>query len=131
MEHPRLCPALADAAAAAGVELDIKGGRHYTASQLLAGGFDLRNTAARLGHTQAALILHERLTPWRDRISTVHLTYEGSVAHYLGLLEHVLQRYEDAERSFAFALEIHERMNAAWSVAMALASWISAPLVAQ
>ena len=31
--------------------LVIKGGRHYTASQLLAGGFDLRNTAARLGHS--------------------------------------------------------------------------------
>jgi integrase len=42
---------VADAAAAAGVDLDIKGGRHYTASQLLAGGFDLRNTAARLGHS--------------------------------------------------------------------------------
>ena len=41
----------ADAADAVGVELDIKGGRHYTASQLLAGGFDLRNTAARLGHS--------------------------------------------------------------------------------
>ena len=41
----------AEAAEAAGVELDIKGGRHYTASQLLAGGFDLRNTAARLGHS--------------------------------------------------------------------------------
>jgi integrase len=42
---------IAAAAAAAGVKLDIKGGRHYTASQLLAGGFDLRNTAARLGHS--------------------------------------------------------------------------------
>ena len=42
---------IAAAAAAAGVDLDIKGGRHYTASQLLAGGFDLRNTAARLGHS--------------------------------------------------------------------------------
>jgi len=42
---------VAAAAAAAGVELDIKGGRHYTASQLLAGGFDLRNTATRLGHS--------------------------------------------------------------------------------
>jgi integrase len=40
-----------DAAAAAGVELDIKGLRHYTASQLLAASFDLRNTAARLGHS--------------------------------------------------------------------------------
>jgi integrase len=42
---------VAEAAAAAGVKLDIKGGRHYTASQLLAGGFDLRNTAARLGES--------------------------------------------------------------------------------
>jgi integrase len=42
---------VAEAAEAAGVSLDIKGGRHYTASQLLAGGFDLRNTAARLGHS--------------------------------------------------------------------------------
>jgi integrase len=39
-----------DLAAAAGVKLNIKGLRHYTASQLLAGRFDLRNTAARLGH---------------------------------------------------------------------------------
>ena len=42
---------VAEAAEAAGVKLDIKGGRHYTASQLLAGGFDLCNTAARLGHS--------------------------------------------------------------------------------
>ena len=42
---------IAAAAEAAGTDLDIKGGRHYTASQLLAGGFDLRNTAARLGHS--------------------------------------------------------------------------------
>jgi integrase len=39
-----------DRAAAAGVKLNIKGLRHYTASQLLAARFDLRNTAARLGH---------------------------------------------------------------------------------
>jgi len=50
--EPGLCHArVADVADAAGVELDIKGGRHYTASQLLAGGFDVRNTAARLGHS--------------------------------------------------------------------------------
>ena len=42
---------IAAVAEAAAVDLDIEGGRHYTASQLLAGGFDLRNTAARLGHS--------------------------------------------------------------------------------
>jgi integrase len=37
-------------AEAAGVSLNVKAMRHYTASQLLAAGFDLQNTAARLGH---------------------------------------------------------------------------------
>lgn len=35
---------------AIGIDLTIKTLRHYTASQLLAAGFDLANTAARLGH---------------------------------------------------------------------------------
>jgi integrase len=42
---------VADLAAVAGVELNIKALRIYTASQLLAAGFDLGNTAARLGHS--------------------------------------------------------------------------------
>jgi integrase len=41
---------VAEVAEGAGVNLNIKALRHYTASQLLAGGIDLRNTAARLGH---------------------------------------------------------------------------------
>ena len=41
---------VSDLADAAGVELNIKKLRHYTASQLLAARFDLQNTAARLGH---------------------------------------------------------------------------------
>lgn len=42
---------MGDFARAAGVSLDIKSIRHYTASQMLADGFDLGNTAARLGHS--------------------------------------------------------------------------------
>jgi integrase len=42
---------VADLAKAAGVSLNIKTIRHYTASQMLAEGFDLGNTAARLGHS--------------------------------------------------------------------------------
>jgi integrase len=41
---------VAEVAAHAGMSLNVKALRHYTASQLLAGGIDLRNTAARLGH---------------------------------------------------------------------------------
>jgi len=40
-------------AATAGIELVIKGLRHYTVSQLLAASFDLRNTVARLGPAEA------------------------------------------------------------------------------
>jgi hypothetical protein len=54
---------VAEVADAAGVGLDIKGGRHYTASQLLAGGFDLRNTAARLGHSGGATTLRHYADP--------------------------------------------------------------------
>jgi integrase len=41
---------VAEMAGTAGVVLNIKALRQYSASQLLAGGIDLRNTAARLGH---------------------------------------------------------------------------------
>src|SRR5277367_462082 len=59
---------VADAAAVAGVELDIKGGRHYTASQLLADGFDLRNTAARLGHSGGGATRGRREHPVAHRL---------------------------------------------------------------
>ena len=58
---------VAEAADAAGVKLDIKGGRHYTASQLLAGGFDLRNTAARLGHSGGGVTTLRHPAPARTR----------------------------------------------------------------
>ncbi len=45
------------------VDLDIKGGRHYAASQLLVGGFDLRNTAARLGYSGGATTLRYYADP--------------------------------------------------------------------
>src|ERR1700749_3318578 len=41
---------VAEIAKSAGVSLNVQALRAYTASQLLAGGIDLRNTAARLGH---------------------------------------------------------------------------------
>jgi integrase len=54
---------VAEAAQAAGVSLNIKALRHYTASQLLAGGIDLRNTAARLGHGGGGATLRHYADP--------------------------------------------------------------------
>ena len=52
---------------AAGVEFDIKGGGHYTAGQFPVGGFDVRNTAARLGHSGGGGAAALRRPGSRDR----------------------------------------------------------------
>jgi hypothetical protein len=75
-----------DLAAAAGVKLNIKGLRHYTASQLLAARFDLRNTAARLGHgSGGATTLRHYADPVSevDRRAAAYLAQltAGSAAH--------------------------------------------------
>jgi hypothetical protein len=77
-----------DLAAAAGVKLNIKGLRHYTASQLLAARFDLRNTAARLGHgSGGATTLRHYADPVSevDRRAAAYLAQltAGSVAQEL------------------------------------------------
>jgi len=59
---------VADLADVAGVELNIKAIRHYTASQLLAAGFDLGNTAARLGHSGGGAVT---LKHYADPVSEV------------------------------------------------------------
>jgi integrase/DNA-binding transcriptional regulator YhcF (GntR family) len=75
---------VADAAAAAGTELDIKGLRHYTASQLLAASFDLRNTAARLGHSgggATTLRHYADPVPEVDRRAAAYLSQLTSAAY--------------------------------------------------
>ena len=54
---------VADLADAAGVKLNIKALRHYTASQLLAAGFDVGNIAARLGRSGGATTLKHYADP--------------------------------------------------------------------
>jgi integrase len=68
---------VAEAAAAAGVTFSIKGARHYTASQLLAAGFDRRNTAARLGHSgggATTLKYYADPVPEADRRAAAYLS---------------------------------------------------------
>jgi integrase len=66
------------AADAAGVDLDIKGGRHYTATQLLGAGFDRRNTAAGLGHSgggATTLRYYADPVPEADRRAATYLAH--------------------------------------------------------
>ena len=79
--------------------------------------------AARCGHRHAAAILSELLLPWHAQIVTTHITVSGSVAHYLGLLDHALDRYEEADQWFAEALACHEGMEAPYFVASTQTAW--------
>jgi hypothetical protein len=51
------------------VRLDIKGMRHYTASQLLAAGFDLGNTAARLHYADPVSEVDRRAAQYLAQIT--------------------------------------------------------------
>ena len=68
---------VAQTAGVADVTFSIREGRHYTASQLLAAGFDRRNTAARLGHSgggATTLKFYADPVPEADRRAAVYLS---------------------------------------------------------
>jgi hypothetical protein len=76
---------VANLAAAAGVQLNIKALRPYTASQLLTAGFDLGNTAARLGHSGGGATT---LKHYADPVSEV----DRRAAAYLAQLTTVVEQ---------------------------------------
>ena len=66
-----------------------------------------------LGDVERGQILYELLSPYAE----VHLAdgrpiagCRGYGAHYLGMLDGLLGRFDDAERHFELALRLHERM---------------------
>ena len=52
-----------------------------------------------------------------------HHGQSGSVAHYLGRLSHVLDRYDEADLWFTEALACHEGMEAPFFVAYTQTAW--------
>jgi tetratricopeptide (TPR) repeat protein len=87
-------------------------------------GFDLRRDlvmgpslanlaylCSRLGDVDGAAILYERLTPYAG---TMFQAMYGLLVthHYLGLLARTMGRFDDAERHFARAVEVHDDLGA-------------------
>jgi DNA-binding CsgD family transcriptional regulator len=85
----------------------------------------LGEAAALLDDTQRATVLYGLLRPYSERNATRFLLWmcHGSVSHYLGLLATTLARWEDAERHFADALAMHERMGARLFATWTRAAW--------
>ena len=75
------------------------------------------------GTVDAAPLLRERLLPYHDQIVTTPGTFNAAVCHYLGLLDHLTGRYDDAEQWFTEALQLHERVQSPLLIAYTHAAW--------
>ena len=73
----------------------------------------LAETAALLGDTRSAPVLHRLLMPW-GALNAVDVAegFRGSVSRYLGLLAGTLERWDEAAGQFEDALEMNARMGA-------------------
>jgi tetratricopeptide (TPR) repeat protein len=79
--------------------------------------------AAELQVADAAASLFEMLEPWHGQVADNGLTIQGPVAHYLGGLATVLQRYDTADGYFAEAATMSEHMQAKFFGARTEVAW--------
>ncbi len=86
------------------------------------------DAAVRVRHVATAERVRERVAPYHDQIVTAQITVHPVFAHYLGTLEHLLGRYDDADRWFSEAMQIHVRLEAPLLIAYTQAA--SAALLA-
>jgi class 3 adenylate cyclase/tetratricopeptide (TPR) repeat protein len=70
-----------------------------------------------LGRLSAAAVLYERFLPYIGRYIFLGTLDQGAVTRPVGRLATLLGRYEDAESHLRLALEMHERMRAAYWIA--------------
>lgn len=72
----------------------------------------LAETCVSLEDREHAVVLIELLTPYADWNIGEITFYYGSGAHYLGILETLLSKWDDAERHFEAALAMNHRLRA-------------------
>lgn len=81
------------------------------------------DAASVLKATSAAEDLRRRLVPYHAQVVIGSVVFQASIAHYLGLLDHTLGRYDDAEAWFAESLDLHHRVRSPVLVASTRAAW--------
>jgi tetratricopeptide (TPR) repeat protein len=79
--------------------------------------------AAVLGSVEAAPDLRAQIVPYHDQIIWLGVGFEPALCHHLGRLDNLEGRYDDAERWFTEALEIHHRVRSPFLVACTQAAW--------
>src|SRR5439155_24689396 len=85
---------------------------------------------AGLGDRAAARLLLPLLEPFADQFVWTAATAYGATAHYIGLLARTLGDHVTAQRHFARAAELNERMGATIFLAMTRVAWAQSLLEA-
>lgn len=79
---------------------------------------------AHLGDADRAVRLLDLIRPYDGQVVTMSsLAYSGAVAHYLAVLARTLGRDHEADRWFAAAAEVHERLGAPTWLARTRREW--------
>jgi class 3 adenylate cyclase len=81
------------------------------------------DTVVAVGALDAIEPLRDCLLPYHDQVAIGGVTFSGAFAYYLGRLDHVAGTYDDAERWYTEALELHERLRSPILVAYTRAAW--------
>jgi hypothetical protein len=83
----------------------------------------LAEQAAAIADRPLCAQLYTALSPHRHQFVDNATNWFGSVGRYLGLLEHTLGRFDDADRSFAESVAAHERLPAPLLLARSHLAW--------
>ncbi|MEM8923416.1 MAG: AAA family ATPase [Actinomycetota bacterium] len=83
----------------------------------------LAETCFQLGDHRRAQSLHDRLKPFRGQCIDNATNWFGAVSHYLAMLEHVMGAHDEADVSFAEAVDWHRAMPAPVLLARTQLDW--------
>jgi len=79
--------------------------------------------AVLVGHRETAAAVRERLVPFHDMLVSFSIGAQAAIAHYLGMIDHLLGRHDDAHRWFGEAMALHQRFESPLLVAQTNAAW--------
>jgi hypothetical protein len=76
-----------------------------------------------VGSVDAAPQLRAQIHPYHDQVNCFEAGFHEAMSHCLGRLDHLERRYDDAERWFIEAFEIHQRVRSPILLAKTQAAW--------
>lgn len=79
--------------------------------------------AVLVGHRETAEVVRQRFVPFHDQIVSFSIGAQPAIAHYLGMIDHFLGRYDDADHWFSEAQAIHHRFESPLLIAHTNAAW--------